>query len=73
MNFSLIGISLGGDVGPDDLEAVDRVGDVLDFLQDAVGVDVAVGAPHGAVRVAHLLLGGEAVRVAVVVALELVL
>ena len=63
---------LGG-VGGDDLESLDGVGDVLDLLEDAVGVDVAVGAPDGAVGVAHLLLGGEAVLVAVVVAVGLVL
>ena len=50
-----------GRIGGDDLEPLDGVGDVLDLLEDAVGVDVAVCAPDGAVGVAHLLLGGEAV------------
>ena len=62
-----------GCVGGDDPEPLYGVRDVLDLLEDAVGVEVAVCAPDGAVGVAHLLLGGEAVLVPVVVAVSLVL
>ena len=50
-----------------------RVGDVLHPLQGAVGVHVGISAGHTAVGVAHLVLGGVQVGVAVVQVAELVL
>ena len=62
----------GEGVGRRDPEAV-VVGDVGHVLGKPGGVDVRVGAPHVAVGVAPLLLGGVGVGVAVSHVAELVL
>lgn len=63
----------GGKVGGGHAEAVDGVGDVLDVLDDAVGVDVAVGAAGHTVGSANLLAGRVGVLVAEVDAAQLIL
>merc|ERR1711953_1360896 len=49
------------------------VGDVVDCLDDAIGVDVAVAAPGDTISSLHLLLDRVGVAVAVVVLTEVVL
>jgi len=61
------------DVGSGNPESVDGVGDVVDALDETVGVDVAVRTAGDAVGGVDLLLGRVAVDVAVVEGAELIL
>merc|ERR1719411_966541 len=74
-NGGLHGVALHvvhGKVGGGDTES-HGVGDVVDRLDNAVGVDVAVAAPCDTVSSLHLLLDRVGVAVAVVVLTEIVL